>query len=199
MQWRDAFGVITDLGDSALLIPLSALVIVYLLWRKAARGAIIFTSALALCAGLTLALKIGFHACGAEVPLIDLHSPSGHTSLSTTFYNCSALLIVGGRDRWARLSVLAGSAALVAAIAASRVIIEAHTGSEVILGLLVGAFCVAWFGWRYFDGPTASLPWQLPLLGFLVFVVATHGWRLNIEAVITTLANAIQSKIPICS
>jgi len=199
MQWRDAIGVITDLGDSALLIPLSALVVLYLLWRKAARGAAIFTSALALCAGLTLVLKIGFHACGGEAPLIDIHSPSGHASLSTTFYNCSALLIAGDRDRWTRLSVLAVSAALAAAIAASRVVVQAHTGSEVILGLLIGAGCVAWFGWRYFDGPTASLPWQLPLLGFLAFVVATHGWRINVEAVLATLASVLQSKIPICS
>ncbi|MGO8918150.1 MAG: phosphatase PAP2 family protein [Stellaceae bacterium] len=199
MQWRDAIGVITDLGDSALLIPASALVVLCLLWRKAARGAAIFTSALALCAGLTLALKIGFHACGVDAPLLDIHSPSGHTSLSTTFYACSALLISGDKDRWTRWSVFAVSAALAAAIAASRVIVEAHTGNEVILGLLVGACCVAWFGWRYFDGPTASLPWQAPLLGFLAAVVLTHGWRLNIEAVVAAVASALQSRFPVCS
>lgn len=199
MPWHDAVRVITDLGDSAVILPAAALLLLYLLHRKARRGAAIFATALVLCAALTFALKLGFRTCGGPTPLLDIRSPSGHTSLSTTFYNCSALLMVGGREGWMRVGVLMASALLVAAIAVSRILVEAHTGTEVITGLLVGTGCVAWFGWRYFDGPAASLPWQPPVLAFLVSAVLMHGWQLNLEGVIAALGNLIHTRLPICS
>jgi hypothetical protein len=109
--------LITDIGDSALFVPASALLLAYLLYLRRARTAVIWASTLALCAGLTIVMKIGFHGCGADLPLLNMRSPSGHASFSTTFYACFALMIAVDQDRWKRLALLLASTGLVLLIA----------------------------------------------------------------------------------
>jgi len=85
-------GYLTDLGDSALLVPASALLAVYLFYLGSRRTATAWLSALALCVALTALSKVAFAACGSLVPVFGVSSPSGHTSLSATFYGCTALM-----------------------------------------------------------------------------------------------------------
>ena len=53
---------LTDFGDLAVLIPLSAAILIWLL-RNSSRAAPRWILALGLCIGLTELLKIAFHAC----------------------------------------------------------------------------------------------------------------------------------------
>lgn len=92
---------ITGLGNSAFLIPASALLIAYCLYLRSSRAALIWISTLALCAGLTIALKIGFRACGGEVPAFHTRS-SGYIGGASLFLAARDLLntrprIVGWR------------------------------------------------------------------------------------------------------
>jgi membrane-associated phospholipid phosphatase len=193
------FKMITGLGDSAFLIPASILLIAYCLYLRSSRAALIWVSTLALCGGLTIAMKIGFRACGGEVPGFHIHSPSGHTSLSTTFYSCFALMFAVHEDRWARLSILLTSTLLVAAIAVSRVVLEVHTVSEVIAGLLIGLCCVGWFAFRYLSCPPATVSWQPVAVSLIALAVLTHGWHIDIEAMIGHIARLFRAVVPICT
>ncbi len=190
---------LTDLGDSALLVPASALLLAYLLYRRSIWAASIWISTLALCAALTVLLKIGFHACGAEMPLLDMRSPSGHASLSTTFYSCCALMVTGDKDRRTRLLLLLASAALATVIAISRVILQAHTVSEVIAGLSIGVCCVGWFGSRYFARQPFSLPWQPMIIAIFIVALLTHGWHLDAEGVVEHVARLFRSSFSVCA
>src|SRR3954466_16310223 len=96
----DEMGLITGLGDSGLLLPASVGVFGYLVYQRAYSVALAWASALGLCLGLTVATKLGFNACGAEVPMLDISSPSGHTSFSATFFGCCALIAAAGRPLW---------------------------------------------------------------------------------------------------
>ena len=70
---------LTDFGDLAVLVPLSAAIQIWLL-RNSSRAAPRWILALSLCIWLTALLKITFQSC----PFADnIHSPGGHTSLST--------------------------------------------------------------------------------------------------------------------
>jgi membrane-associated phospholipid phosphatase len=189
------FKLIAGLGDSSFLIPASGLLVAYCLYLRSSRAALIWISTLALCAGLTIALKIGFRACGGEVPAFHIRSPSGHTSLSTTFYGCFALMIAIREERAARLSVLLTSILLVAAIAVSRVVLEAHTVDEVVAGLLIGLCCVSWFAFRYLSCPPSTVPWQPLAVAFLALALLTHGWHVDFEVMIGYLARLF----PICA
>jgi hypothetical protein len=191
------FKLITDLGDSAFLIPASALLLACCLYLRSSRAALIWVSTLALCAGLTIALKIGFRACGGEVPAFHIRNPSGHTSLSTTFYGCFSLMIA--EEGWARLSVLLTSILLVAAIAVSRVVLKEHTLEEVIAGLFIGVCCVGWFAFWYLPCPPANIPWQAAAVALLALALLTHGWRIDFEVMIGYIARLFRAAVLVCA
>jgi membrane-associated phospholipid phosphatase len=193
------FKLITGLGDSALLVPASGLLVAYCVYLKSSRTALIWISTLALCAGLTIALKIAFRACGGDVPAFHIRSPSGHSSLSTTFYGCFALMVAVREDGRARLSVLIASLLLVAAIAVSRVALEAHTVNEVIAGLLIGLCCVAWFAFRYSTCPPTTIPWQPVAVALLALAVLTQGWHVDFEVTIGHIARLFRVALPVCA
>jgi membrane-associated phospholipid phosphatase len=190
--------VITGLGDSGFLVPTSALLLAYFLYLRAGRAALVWVTTLALCAGLTILLKIGFHACGATIPYVNLRSPSGHASFSMTFYASFALMIAVDKPRAVRLALLASSAALVLAIAASRVLLHAHTTSEVAAGLGIGLCCVGWFERHYLAGTPVLVRWQPLLAAMLVLALLTYSWHLSIEALIEHAARIFRTSTNAC-
>src|SRR5919201_1457326 len=168
--------VITDLGDSALLLPASVLLFVYLWAAGHRRAPLAWATTLMLCIGLTLALKFGFRACAAEVPWLNVRSPSGHTAFSATLYGCGFLLLAAGRRFGFRIALGLGVMAIVLAIACSRVLLKAHTGAEVFVGLLIGGTCVALFGVQCFPPvPPIGLCWRSTLATLAAFAVLMHG------------------------
>lgn len=190
---------ITDLGNSALLLPASAFLVAYLFYFRTLSVAWIWVSTLALCAFLTLFLKVAFFTCGTAVPALDLHSPSGHTSLSTTFYGCAALMVSGDKGRATQVAVLAAGTLLVLAVSISRVLLQVHSLPEVAMGLSIGIVCVAWFGSRFLALPPLSLPWRWALAGLVLLAVLTHGMHWNIEWAVARIAALIHSAAPICA
>src|SRR5215467_14943362 len=88
---------ITDLGDTAYLLPASLLILGYLVFLRARSSAVAWTCTILACAGLTVVLKIVFMTCGEQLPGLRVYSPSGHTSIATTFYLGVGLLV--SRDR----------------------------------------------------------------------------------------------------
>jgi len=77
---------LTEFGDAAVLMPLAAAMLIWLLlyFSRAARWWIL---ALGFCVGPTM-FKIVFYGCP---PAGDMHSPSGHTSLSALVYGALTL------------------------------------------------------------------------------------------------------------
>ena len=168
------FIALTNFGDLAVLIPLSAAILIWLL-RNSSRAAPRWILALGLCIGLTALLKIAFHACP---PADNIHSPSGHTSLSTQVYGALALVSAcwpGLR----RVLVIAGGAGLILAIGVSRLLLEAHSGAEFGLGLVIGAVSLATFSRQYLQAPTAKM-WPL-LVAAGVLALVLHGRELHAE------------------
>jgi membrane-associated phospholipid phosphatase len=191
--------VVTDLGDSARLLPASTLVALYFLYFRALGISRLWVLTLLLCAALTVALKVAFFTCGAALPLLGLRSPSGHTSLSMTFYGCVALMMTGDRERGARVLALAAATLLVLAVAASRVVLHIHSLPEVVLGLIVGALCVAWFARRYLARPSLALPWQWALVGAGVLALVTHGTHWDFEWLVGRIATLLRASVPVCA
>ena len=113
---------LTDFGDLAVLLPVTIAVLVWLYFLSSKRDAAWWVAAATLCMGGTALLKIFFSICPV-VP--QLHSPSGHTSLSTLVYGALALFVATADARW-RNAVIAAGGALVLLIAASRVALHDH-------------------------------------------------------------------------
>ena len=191
--------LITDLGDAAFLLPASALVLGYLWALKSGRAAAAWMSTLALCAGLTVLAKLAFYACGAQFPALDIRSPSGHTSLSTTFYSCGAMMLSVEKDRLAKLVIAAASALVIAAIALSRLLLHVHTSEEVMAGLIIGLVCVAWFAFAYLRERTGSLPWPWLAATLILLALLTHGWHLDLEMLLAHLARQLHLFVNACA
>lgn len=144
-SWGDRIlVVVTELGDAAVTMPVTAAVLFWLLWRRAWHAAAYWLGAIALAVAFTIAFKLVL-----QVPRpADLYAgvnefsfPSGHTIISATVYGFFALLVareVG--PRW-RAVLAGGTALLVTAIALSRLYLGAHWLSDVAGGV---AFALAW-------------------------------------------------------
>ena len=192
-------GYLTDLGDSALLVPASALIAVYLFWLGSRRTAATWLSALALCIALTALSKVAFAACGSLAPGLGVRSPSGHTSMSTTFYGCAALMFAGDAQRHVRAGLLAGGTALVFVIAATRVLLQAHNLAEVAVGLSIGVASVGWFAGCYVANPSRPVPWAPVVAGVVALGVLVHGWHWQFEHLFYALATFLRINLSVCA
>jgi membrane-associated phospholipid phosphatase len=128
---------LSQLGDSRWLLPLGLTLMLVapaasapLRWRWAV--------ALAIAASLTLASKLAFLGWGVGLARLDFTGFSGHATMSAAIYPVVAYLAAHGRCRSPRGWAVAG-AALAAAIAWSRLPLNAHSLSEVVSGWLLGA------------------------------------------------------------
>lgn len=190
--------LVTDLGDAALVLPASAALFVYLAYAKSLRAAVGWAAALMLCIGLTIAAKMVCHACGGQVQAFAIRSPSGHVALGTTFYGAAALIFSLGRGRLVRLMVLLGCAAVIVAIAVSRVVLHSHTIAEVVAGLLIGVLCLA--GYAAGNLPRLASPpgWQIPAAMLVVLAFSTHGHHLSLEIALDRLTDRVQLSQHLC-
>jgi membrane-associated phospholipid phosphatase len=190
---------VTGLGDAALLLPASLLLLAYFAHRKAASNCLSWVAALAICGAVTIALKICFHACGAAVPFLDIRSPSGHASFSTTFYLTAGMVASADQRPWLRAATLLLAAALVIAIGITRVELHVHTPAEVVLGSFVGLGSAAWFAIGYSRHRLTGLDWR-PIAGAVLgLAILTHGWHLSIEDAILAVARELRASVPACT
>jgi hypothetical protein len=89
-----ALNGVTNFGDLALMLPLAAVVLLWLLVLRAKTGALWWIGAVVFCGGGTALLKVYFFACP---PTPDLHSPGGHTasarwSMARSVWVCRVLI-----------------------------------------------------------------------------------------------------------
>ena len=169
---------LTNLGDLAVLLPVAIATFAWLMatqtWRPAASWAL----ALGICVGGTGLLKILFFICP---PSASLHSPSGHTSLSTLVYGGLTLLLATRAAAWQRIGAMAAGGALVASIAASRIVLSSHTYLETVTGLGIGGLALALFGGIYLSGGRRDVSLRPLLLSVAILIVLLHGQQLHAE------------------
>ena len=189
---------VTDFGDSAVTVPLSLLTLIFLLAAGQRRLAVGWALAIGGCAVAIAALKPVFGACGAQLTLAHIISPSGHTAMSTSIYGSLALLISAPLPPRRRLAVDAGTLIAIVAIAVSRLALHDHTPPEIVIGFLVGTAAVAVFHavLRREEVPMLPLGWLLLCGGALIAVM--HGTRWMIEPTVHRLAWDFRLDLPWC-
>lgn len=191
--------LVAGLGDAALLLPASVLLLGFLLWLGRARAALSLAVALALAGGATILAKLAFHACGGAVPELDVVSPSGHASFTTIFYGALAILLATGRPPGARWTAAAAAALLVVAVGISRVRTGAHSPAEVAIGVAIGAAALALFASLHGRSGAPALPWLPVGLGFAAALLLLGGAHFSLEHRIGRAARMLSSTLDICS
>jgi len=186
---------LTDFGDAAVVLPLSAVMLVWLLWLHPRGAAISWVVAVNFCIAGTALLKILLYVCS---PISNLVSPSGHTSLSILIYGALVLVITAEMTGWQRATVLAGGTGLIVGIAGSRLVLNVHSALEVGTGILIGTVALALFASRYLrlrSEGTSLLPLILPAVAVIALL---HGHELRAEGFLHAISRYLHLGGEVC-
>ena len=182
------WSVITDFGDTAITVPLAALMLCFLVVAKEWRLALAWAVAILGCAGVVGGLKLILDACGTSIATAGLASPSGHTAMSAAVYGGFAAVVGINLAPPARAALVIGALVLIVAMPLSRVVLHAHTPIEVMVGLAVGLPAAAMIILATLAIPREQLPvaWLVAIAIGLVLLL--HGERWPAEQAIHHLA-----------
>lgn len=189
---------VTDLGDSAVTLPLAALALLYLLLSHWPRAAVALAISLAAGGTAIAALKLALQSCGERLLQTTVIDPSGHVAMSMMIYGALALLLGGALSGLWRWAVHAAFALLIAAIAASRIVLHAHNPGEVVAGLVVGLGALLLFYRLRGDPVPGGLRVSRLALSAMLLMVAMHGTRWPIEDEIREMVALIRAGVPQC-
>ena len=175
--WR-----LTAFGDSTALLPMAVLLAVWLCARPASRRAGgLWVVAVLADGGLVIASKVLYMGWGLHPPGWDFIGLSGHSAMAFLFWP-----VVGAfaaeQSNLPRWPGVAAGATLALGVAASRLALQVHSPSEVLLGSLWGALIAAAYLWRTRSLLTAPVRHR-------------HGWLLLL-ALVPPLLLARQLSFP---
>jgi undecaprenyl-diphosphatase len=177
---------ITELGDAAVVVPVSLAVLAWLAWQRAWRATLYGAAAVAGASLFAFLLKITLQQSrpGALYDGWNGYSfPSGHATASTALYGFLVVLICREAGTRARMVVTLTAVLLVGAIAFSRLYLGAHWLSDVTAGLAFGVAWVAFLGIVYLQharrnvraGMVAGVGLAALLLAGTVHIVMAHS------------------------
>ncbi len=135
MSWR----TLTYFGDSMLLIPTAVIIALVLPWKSDNQRTVWYWLLAFGLAGLLVSLsKIMFLGFGIGSARFNFTGFSGHSAMSATLWPVMMWLISGRwTTRWRALTISIGYA-IPLLVGFSRLVIHAHSVSEVLAGLLLG-------------------------------------------------------------
>ena len=175
---------LTELGDAAVMLPLIAVVLGWLLWFRSWRAAAYWLAAVAFGAGLTLALKAGLHLPRPEPIYAGLSRfafPSGHAAMSVVIYGFLGVLIGRGISPRARVALASSAILLVSLIAFSRLYLGAHWLSDVLGGLAFGTAWVALLAIAYLRRSMTSTRTHGLAATVLATLVVAGVWHVSAQ------------------
>lgn len=145
--------ILTELGDTVVVLAMTVTVFLWLIWRRAWRNAAYWLAAIAGASALNTIIKVALHRPRPTELFYggwtEFSFPSGHSTVNLVLYGFLAFLI--GRElrpAW-RLPVAFTALSFALLIAISRLYLGAHWFSDVVGGLAFGAAWLAILGFFY--------------------------------------------------
>ncbi|WP_427912708.1 phosphatase PAP2 family protein [Ramlibacter sp. MMS24-I3-19] len=135
-----AWHVVTRFGEAGILIPCALLLAGWLaLATREWRTVLAWLLPLAAAVALTTASKIAFMGFGVGIASLDFTGFSGHSMFAAAVYPMLAHAATRRLGRGWRIGAVGLAYAFALAVAVSRVRLDAHSPSEVVLGFTLGA------------------------------------------------------------
>jgi PAP2 superfamily len=135
----DFWHLITRLGEAQLLLPAALLAGFVLVRRPDARPLAAWWAAL-LCvaAFITTASKVAFLGWGVGSPELNFTGASGHAMFAAAIYPLLLGTLASHAPPAGRALAIAVGCAMALLVGISRVVVGAHSTSEVVAGVLLG-------------------------------------------------------------
>lgn len=135
MHWR----TLTYFGDSMLLIPTAVIIALILPWKSDNRRTVWYWLLAFGLAGLLVSLsKVLFLGFGIGSARFNFTGFSGHSAMSATLWPVMLWLVSGRWPNPLRLLAIGVGYLIPLMVGFSRLVIHAHSASEVATGLLLG-------------------------------------------------------------
>jgi len=180
MSWT----LITDFGDSAVMLPAAATIALWLgaggAWRAMAAWLLSF----GLGAAAVVGTKIAFLGWGIGIAALNFTGISGHTMLATAVTLTAIHLLSMGAPRPLRLALMAAGLAGALAIGISRLALDAHSLSEVCSGLIIGGLVAGGFALASRRLAAPVLAPGLMLASLAIVCIAMHGHQAGAQGLI---------------
>jgi membrane-associated phospholipid phosphatase len=182
---------ITDLGDSAVTLPMAGVTIAILLIARRVRPAVWWAGSIVATAVVIAVLKLLLTAAAPHHhTLTGLTSPSGHVAVSAIVYGGFVLLIGPSLIRIWRVLAQSGAVVLVIAIAISRLVLHEHSVAETVVGLGVGVAALGLLRAGLARVPIERVPVIALCAAALAVIGLMHGTRWHTEPMIRALAHS---------
>ena len=189
---------VTRLGEIQIVLPAGMIAALVLVLRHGAwRLAVSWMSWLVVAMLLTLASKLVFIGWGMGYAPLDFTGVSGHAMLSAALFPLTVAALSPTRSRHGRWGAAGMGMALALLIGVSRIVVGAHSWSEVLAGWLLGSLVTVFVLSRYGIPPARSSRWSalawLPPVVCVLFVWLTLVWSssFNSHRVITHFSLAL--------
>ncbi|MGI4802053.1 MAG: phosphatase PAP2 family protein [Janthinobacterium lividum] len=177
----------TDFADGAVMFPLGIAIALALLILRQHRAALVWSLAIGCVWGTMLVFKLAGYMIEGLLPasplsMIDLVTPSGHVASATVVYGGLIGLLLWRPDTLVVRTLLA-TAVIAAGMSVTRVMMGAHSISEVLTGAavgIVGVYCLTAAGVQV--ERRARLPLVIVAALVMVTQYGTHlGWEQTIH------------------
>ena len=162
------------MGDSGLLLPCAALIAIWLgVAPRTRNGAMRWVIIFGLGSSIVLASKLAFLGWGIGSARLDFTGVSGHTMLATSIWPVAFWLMASRWGHAPRVAFAIAGWMLAFLIGISRLVLEAHSISEVLAGYVMGGIVSVTFLAIQHNRPHPKLRWPwiaVSLVLPLVFV-----------------------------
>ncbi|WP_026792055.1 bifunctional DedA family/phosphatase PAP2 family protein [Pleomorphomonas oryzae] len=152
---------ITELGDTKVVVAMTAIVFLWLAWERAWRTAAFWLVAVAGASALNTVIKVTLHRARPDELLYSGWSafsfPSGHSTTNLVLYGFLTFLIARGLRPALQVPVALGGATLIVLIAFSRLYLGAHWFSDVVGGAAFGSAWLMLLGLFYLRRPAERI------------------------------------------
>lgn len=192
MNWQ----LVSFFGDSTVLLPSAVVLFAVLALRKASRTLAWQWALLFGITGTVVCIsKLAFMGWGIGIREIDFTGFSGHTALSTAFWPILLWLLTSRAPFSVRCSAVFVGYALAAIVGYSRLMIHAHSVSEVVSGFILGACGSLIFlllQWRTHSSRTAQISWAGALSMVIIpLVLLNTGAKVPTQSLLGEVATMI--------
>lgn len=159
----------TWLGDSALMLPSSVLILMWLvLARRTWPTAWVWVLSFGVGSFAIVVSKIAFLGWGIGSARFNFTGFSGHTAIAASVWPVALWLVTLRASLRVRVAAVLAGWLLAGAIGVSRLAILAHSESEVASGLVLGMAVSASFLWAAQRLHLPRLWWPVVVVSFLM-------------------------------
>lgn len=187
--------LVTRFGEVQIVLPALVLAMGWMLRKRAELRLVLWWSGLLALAGLiTLVTKVAFIGFGIGVPVLNFTGVSGHAMCAAVVFPLLARLLTADLSPSAqRIAVVVG-AGMALLVGVSRLMVDAHSPSEVFAGLLLGGLTSS-VALALANAPAARLPLWLPLsVALWLGISPIHAPASQSHNLVTRLSLAVSGR-----